>query len=188
MYTDTQLHRPKHTTSTKPWAGDRSGQEKSVASRGCSPDRGIPLTCAVLYVPKASQYGSRKEMEEGDIGNKWLTSCATLDGGEPHFPLGLARVASYSEFWAFWWSMRLFSALESDGGYEALEFQAAPRNRGDTHSSAPHGRDGLQGGGRYWTYALVYGFAPSFFSLVTSRRMTNSHTPLFCFGRRMCGS
>ena len=27
VYTHTQLHRPKHTTSTKPQAGDKSGQE-----------------------------------------------------------------------------------------------------------------------------------------------------------------
>ena len=38
------------------------------------------------------------------------------------------------------------AALEADGGYEALDFRAAPKNRGDTHSSVPHEQDGLPGG------------------------------------------
>ena len=38
------------------------------------------------------------------------------------------------------------AALESDGGYEALDFRATEEHRGYTHSSVPHGRDALRGG------------------------------------------
>src|SRR5258706_4036906 len=156
-----------------------------VGSRGRSSDRGIPLTYAVLFVPKVSQYppmGVESKLKTGmgisclllvrrfDGGELLLSVCETLgEGGLVLCLLGLLVVdASVLE------GAEVAATLEPDGGYKALDFGAASEHKRDTQSSVPHGVNELRGG--YWTYALVYGFAASFFLLVTSRRMTNLRT------------
>ena len=138
VYTHTQLHRPKHTTSTEPRVGDKSEQEKSVASSSCSSDRCTLLPYAVLCVPKVSQYpplGVESKLKRGisclllvrrfDGGELLLPVCQTLgEDGLVFCLLGLLVVdASVIK------GAEVAVALEADGGDKALDFGAALGHR-----------------------------------------------------------
>jgi hypothetical protein len=141
---------PNHGRGTR---ADKKNPSRRAAAR---PTEASAHLCGPVRTRKrlSTQHQESKENGRGEVGKQVAHFlCDALMAASFCFLSArrLVRVASYSAFWAFWWSMRLL--LRERRWRRRWSRMGVTRRwilglhqRRDTQSSVPHGWKGLRGG------------------------------------------